>query len=177
MAAWLKSESCHPLDRVKFIKDLLKNMERMHEAGISELRPTIAHYNVLLNACGLCRKSKIEEIEAERVIELALQTYRHIQESALCKADESTFFWMLVIVRNLMRQEERTKHLKDIFSTCQQEGMVSKHVWGVLWGDRLKDFAFSIIQNSEGAPPESYRSVPASWKRKLSKGKSTVLRK
>jgi hypothetical protein len=164
MAAWLKSKSCCPLDRVNFIKDLLKNMERMHEAGISELRPQIAHYNVLLNACGLCRKPTINEVESERVLELALKTYRHIQESIYCEADESTYFWILLIVRNLMPQEERTKHLEDILFTCQQEGLVSKKVWWVLEDTR------------KGTPPSSYRSILDSWKRKVPKGKNTALR-
>jgi len=110
----------------------------------------------------------MNEIESERVVELALQTYRHIQESISFEADESTYFWILLIVRNLMSQEERTKHLEEIFFTCQQKGMVSKKVWWVL-EDARKD--------AEGAPPDSYRSIPDSWKQKVSKGNNTALRR
>jgi hypothetical protein len=159
MAAWLKSKTCSSVDRIKLINDLLRNMERMYKSGISEARPKTAHYNIVLNACGLCQKHELDVDESERIVALAVQIYQQLRESASYETDESTYFWMLSVVRNLVPEEQKMNRFEEIFLACQEEGLVSRHVWMLVEEGMQK----------EGSTPSSYGSVPASWKRKLSK--------
>ena len=172
MAAWLKSQSCSSLDRVKHTHDLLSRMENLCQAGNIQSRPNTVCYNIVLNACALCRLQDIGPEEAERIVALAVRTCQQLRESKYCEADESTYYWIIKALQNLLPpDEQRMEYFEELFESCRQEGLVSNFVWLAMTDIMPEEWLSTILPNAGGTATSTpaYHTLPAAWRKNAGK--------
>jgi hypothetical protein len=121
--AWARSQKTGKADRAL---NLLREMEKLFEAGNEQLQPNVVAYNAVMNACAF---TSGDVRESNRAVEIAHSVLKDMEQSDLAKPDQVTYGTCLKVCERQMTDcDSRDKLVEVLFRKCCKDGQVGNMV-------------------------------------------------
>jgi hypothetical protein len=128
-------------DAVRKAERVLLRLEEDYHSGKSYLRPDVATYSSVINACAYCIGDATKRAEA---LATALRTFYKLCAMDDVNANNITYGTVLKAIQNLMPfSDEREELVRDLFDQCCDEGFVD----------------YFVLSQVRYASPQLYRSL------------------
>jgi hypothetical protein len=162
IAAWAKTRKFGKAIRARAI---LSKMVEMHKSGAISAPPNTYCYTAVINSCAY---SENEELEKRYALQIAVDTYKELIDSAYGEPNAVTFSTMITALRNLMpASEKRAGGVRTIFRKCADDGQVEelflRRLQSALNTAQLRELVGDHVISSDGRV--DINLIPLEWKR------------
>lgn len=164
IASWSKSRS---FGKTRKAYKVLQWMKELYASGTISVAPNIFCYTAVINSAAYSENDALEKRDA---LEIALATYKELEQTSDLEANNVTFATMLTALRNLLPPSpKRTAAANSIFKRCCDTGYVDKFVVrrleSMLDEDELKQVVPKYLMTTAGKVDT--RQIPEKWRRNL----------